>query len=627
MEAMEPEVFGQYYLVERIATGGMAEVFLARTFRHGGFAGTFVVKRILPELGAQAGFVEMFAEEAKLCVGLQHPNIVRVFDFGRIGPHVYIAMEAVDGRDLHRVLRRAAEAGEAMPPGLAAWVGLQACKALHYAHTRTTEDGELLGLVHRDVSPSNLLLSWEGDVKLADFGIVKSRTLQALGDDAMPGKPEYMAPEQHRGDDVDHRADLWALGVVLWETLTGRRAFRGQTPDEVRERVLAGTLPPVREVATEAPAAVAAVVDRALSADPADRYASARDMGEALRRAVLADSPDERHQEQLASWLALRFGGEAAQERARRQKADVAAKALRDHVVTEAIRAKGAEARRRRAMGVAVVALLALLFGLVGIGVLSTRQPELPEVPVATSGALVVQVSPAAQVKMSGRVVGEGTDVRIEGVSPGEHRLRLEAEGHRAVEVDVRVTRGGTTTVERTLEELPAGPPPVLELRTRPRGATVRLGDRVLGTTPLTSSEIPVGEAFTVAISREGREDATLSVPALVPGDVHEAEVRLELDAEAAAAAASEAPAAPARRAAPAAPTGDGSLQVLLTGATWANVFVDGAKLPKTAPFAGVTLAPGSHEVRVVNAAAGLEHVQTVEVAPGGRVVVRAVIR
>src|SRR5512142_2865710 len=210
---------GRYELLRPLARGGMAEVFLARR-RAGGVEKWLVVKRIRAERAGDARFLDLFVREARLSMSLVHQNIVPVFDFGKIDDQVFLAMERVEGKDLGSSLARAP--GHHLPPLLAAFIAAECCQALDYAHQRKGPDGVALGIVHRDVTPRNVLLSWSGEVKLTDFGIAA-----LAGEDStakMIGTPAYMAPEQARGEPLDARADLYAVGLVLREALTGVRA-------------------------------------------------------------------------------------------------------------------------------------------------------------------------------------------------------------------------------------------------------------------------------------------------------------------------------------------------------------------------------------------------------------------
>jgi len=282
--------FGKYQLLERLGRGGMAEVWKAKALGPMGYARKLVVKRILPELACDEEFVRMFVGEARLSASLNHRNIVQVYEFGDVDGEYYLAMEWVHGRDLNSLLRALKERDAQPSVGLAAYVTREVCRALAYAHALTDEDGAPLRLIHRDVSPSNVMLGFDGSIKLLDFGIAKALALASenrtqVG--VLKGKFGYMAPEQVDCEvEVDHRADLFVAGVVLWEMLTLRRLFKGtndvQTIGLVRR---ARALPP-SAINPAVPPELEAVCMRALERNREDRFADCGEMAAALDEIV-----------------------------------------------------------------------------------------------------------------------------------------------------------------------------------------------------------------------------------------------------------------------------------------------------------------------------------------------------
>jgi serine/threonine protein kinase len=281
-----PVDFGRYELTELLARGGMAELYRARARGLSGFEKVLVIKRILPELVDNPRFVDMFVNEAKIAVALSHPNIVQVFDLGEEEGTTFIAMEYVPGTDLGIVIERLRGLGRRMPWPLAAFVGAEVAKALDYAHRRRDDSLEPLRIVHRDVSPQNVLLGWEGEVKLTDFGVAKARlAAQEVTDVGMvKGKYAYMAPEQANGGDVDHRADLFSLGALLYEAIAGRNPFVGRSTYETLRRVRRGLAPPLATMAPDLPEDVATLVDEMLHPRPERRPPSAGRFFEAWTR-------------------------------------------------------------------------------------------------------------------------------------------------------------------------------------------------------------------------------------------------------------------------------------------------------------------------------------------------------
>ncbi|HRC58451.1 MAG TPA: serine/threonine-protein kinase, partial [Kofleriaceae bacterium] len=288
---------GRYELLRPLARGGMAEVYLARR-RVAGVEKRLVIKRLRRERISDPRFLDLFVKEAQLSMTLVQQNIVPVFDFGRIGDDVFLAMEHIDGKDLGSTLARARGVG--MPPLVAAFVVSECCHALHHAHSGVAGRQ----VVHRDVTPRNVLLSWAGEVKLADFGIAS-----AMGavDGSLVGTPGYMAPEQARGEPLDARADLYSLGLVLWEMLTGGHVRRGADAATLLEAAKRNALPPVPD---GLPEALAALLRQATALSPAARIDSARTMADALDTFMVGERA--RHggaapAQQLAAWLAERW--------------------------------------------------------------------------------------------------------------------------------------------------------------------------------------------------------------------------------------------------------------------------------------------------------------------------------
>jgi TonB family protein len=275
-----PDHFGQYEILERIASGGMAELYKAKRTGVEGFQKIVAIKKILPHLADDEAFVTMFADEAKLAAQLNHPNIIHIYDLGKIQAGGYfIAMEYVDGRDLRAIQQAGRNLGVPLPVPLAVYVASKVASALDYAHRRRDADGHELNIVHRDVSPQNILISYEGDIKLCDFGIAKAASKASKTQSgALKGKIQYMSPEQAWGKPIDRRSDLFSLGVVLHELLTGERLFGGETDINVLEKVRIAEVAAPSASNPEVPQNLDAVVLKALAKEPDDRYANASDL-------------------------------------------------------------------------------------------------------------------------------------------------------------------------------------------------------------------------------------------------------------------------------------------------------------------------------------------------------------
>ncbi|HZI63196.1 MAG TPA: TonB family protein [Thermoanaerobaculia bacterium] len=306
-----PREFGQYTLLDRVAVGGMAEVWKARMKGVEGFQKTVAIKKILSHLTDSVDFVTMFIDEAKLAAQLTHDNIIHIYDLGKIGEDYYIAMEYVDGKDLRSILNAARAAGMPLPAPLALFIAARLASALDHAHRKRDFENRELGLVHRDVSPQNVLVGYEGEIKLCDFGIVKAVTKASktqMG--ALKGKLQYMSPEQAWGKPVDARSDLFSLGAILFEMLTGRRLFAGDNEISVLESVREGRIDRPRDVNPAVAPEVDALVVRALAKDPDERFQSAGEMQRELERLLSALRPAPT-QSDLAAFLRGLFGDPA----------------------------------------------------------------------------------------------------------------------------------------------------------------------------------------------------------------------------------------------------------------------------------------------------------------------------
>ena len=275
--------FGQYVLLEKIATGGMAEVWKARMRGVEGFQKIVAIKKILPHLSNDQDFIEMFVDEAKLAAQLNHNNIIHIYDLGKIQSSYYIAMEYVEGHDLKTILRRGEERGQPVGVELSLFISSKIAAALDYAHRRRDFEEKEMGLVHRDVSPQNVLISQEGDIKLCDFGIAKAASKGSHTQaGALKGKLQYMSPEQAWGRQIDRRSDVFALGAVLYEMLTGVKLFTGDNEMSILEQVREARVEPPSSVNDEVTPEIDAIVLRALKKEPTERYQTAGDMARDL---------------------------------------------------------------------------------------------------------------------------------------------------------------------------------------------------------------------------------------------------------------------------------------------------------------------------------------------------------
>jgi eukaryotic-like serine/threonine-protein kinase len=280
-----PQDFGRYVLVERIGSGGMAEIFRALTVGTEGFRRVLVVKRIRKSLDTSPEFLRMFFDEAKISALLNHPYIVQVYDFGQIDGAYFLAMEHVEGKDLGNVMRKLVRSGQTMAPSTAATICLQVAQGLHYAHTLQSNDGQPFNIVHRDVNPSNIMLLRTGMVKILDFGIAKASAAAGKAQtraNVIKGKLGYLSPEQARCETLDGRSDIFPLGTTLWEMLTGQKLFTGASDFERIRNVLDAPIPPPSTRRPGIPPELDRIVMRALERNRANRYRNAEEMADDL---------------------------------------------------------------------------------------------------------------------------------------------------------------------------------------------------------------------------------------------------------------------------------------------------------------------------------------------------------
>ncbi len=295
---------GRYELIKPIARGGMATVCLARVSGEGGFERLVAIKLMHPHIADDKEFVAMFLDEARIAARIRHPNVVSTLDVDRSSDGLFLVMEYVDGESLHTVLRHAARNRLSLPLDVAARIGIDMLEGLHAAHELKDEHGAPLQLIHRDVSPQNVLIGRDGVGRLTDFGVALARSRLATTQGAgLKGKVAYLSPEQIRGENLDRRADIFAASIVLWELLSGRRLFRGKSEAETLAAILAGNVTPLNQLHPAIGENLSAVVLRGLSQSRQDRYESAVGMADALDYALRGICGGPANPRRVATWL------------------------------------------------------------------------------------------------------------------------------------------------------------------------------------------------------------------------------------------------------------------------------------------------------------------------------------
>jgi serine/threonine protein kinase len=302
-DSHEPTPFGQYQLIEKIAQGGMAEIFKGRALDAAGLERAIVIKRILPHIAASPEFVEMLIDEAKIAVMLSHGNIAQIYDLGKVADDYFIVMEYVEGKTVSQIMKRLKTQGKLMPIAYACYIVREIAAALDYMHRKTDDGGNPLHIVHRDISPQNAILSTAGTVKIIDFGIAKAKTKVSTTDSGvLKGKFAYMSPEHAEGMKLDHRTDIFSLGVILFELLTGQRLFKGKNNMETVKRVKKAKVPTPSSLRPAVPKVLDQIVFKSLQKDREKRYQSALDMVQDLTKFLVNHYPEFSPRE-MASYL------------------------------------------------------------------------------------------------------------------------------------------------------------------------------------------------------------------------------------------------------------------------------------------------------------------------------------
>jgi eukaryotic-like serine/threonine-protein kinase len=454
-----PSRLGRYNVLGRLASGGMAEILLATMT--GTVERPVVIKRILPHLAEDKSFVEMFMNEANIIADLRHPRVVALQELVNEG-ELFLVLEYVEGESVGGLMRRMWSRGELMPYWLAAHIVAEACSGLHAAHELTTPDGRLRHVVHRDVSPQNVMITYGGDVKVLDFGIAKARDRASQTEAGqVKGKFEYMSPEQCRGRELDRRSDIFSLGVLLYELSVGRRLFRRDTQMSTFLAICEQEVPSPRDTRPDYPSELEAICKRALARKPEDRYSSASEMRRDLVAAVRRLSGDEVEEDQLSGLLHRLFPDRIAEKRDMRRlvQAGTPPEKLPAAEVDVAIEIPSviatttdpiATRTRSSSKAPIAIAVAIVVAGAIAFALMSRKQVE----PVAAAPPPPVVASSTgpplpASAHITIETVPKGASVSIAGKDKGTTPLTVELpHGDAAIEVEL-VSKGYAKLIER----------------------------------------------------------------------------------------------------------------------------------------------------------------------------------
>jgi serine/threonine protein kinase len=458
-------IFGEYKILKKIATGGMAEVFLAKRIGMKGFEKLLAIKRIHPQFSENEEFIAMFIDEAKLAAKLNHRNIVQIYDFGSQQDSYYIAMEYIFGKDLRSIMKKSKDRGEHLPLAQCAYIITEAAKGLEYAHTLKDHFGRPLQIIHRDISPQNILLSYEGEVMLADFGIAKaaSKSTETRAG-VLKGKILYMSPEQAWGKTIDRRSDLYSLGVVLYEMATNRKIFDADSEFSMLEKVRNAEVEFPSDIFENLPKNFLHIIKKALEKNPENRYQSAHEMRVDLENYLLT-TQERLNEKIIADYLKRLFKDEIEEERKiltesteiliekpppvepvikppirERERIAVPKK------VPEEGKKKGAWASLDVRMKVVMIVILCILGGLISY-ILLTRQPS---TKVTTVAEKVVRATPPAPPSSTITVESpKGEQPREEPIAPEKKPSPLVEKPSPPIEKPSRPLRKPSPPLER----------------------------------------------------------------------------------------------------------------------------------------------------------------------------------
>ena len=478
------ESFGHYRIVGPLSKGGMAELSLALQTGVQGFSRVVALKRVLTNHAQRADFVEMFLDEARLAARLNHPNIVRIYELGQDGESYFLAMEYLAGEDLRDLQPRLVSADARVPPELAAHLVARAADALHFAHELTDDDGVPLGLVHRDVSPSNLIVTYDGHVKVVDFGIAKAASnVYETAAGMMKGKLGYLAPEQFTGVPVDRRCDVYALGIVLWELLTNVRLFVRDSAAATMAAASLGEVPPLASLRDDVPPQLAAIVNGALAHDPALRFQTAGELRDALElylRGTVQPTPRD-----VAEWVVGLGGTRRAELKLAIARGANVVPSYRelsslpwDDAPTSAPAPSSLRRRSRSAGQVTVFALAgAALVGLAALLGTADFSSD-AESPAAARGAVRLESEPeGALVFLRGEPSGQVTPATFTGLDAAKPlAFRLDKPGYAPVQGEVALEAGQTVSHREVLSAVSG----LVRFTGVPTGGAVRVDGRVV---------------------------------------------------------------------------------------------------------------------------------------------------
>ena len=617
-----PRLFGKYYLLELINVGGMAEVFKAKMFGVEGFEKIVAIKRILPEVAEDAEFIKMFVDEAKIAVKLQHPNVVQIFELGKIEDSYFIAMELINGKDLKTIRKRLKRVDLLMPVEQSAYIISQVCDGLDYAHRKTDEKMNPLNIVHRDISPQNMIVSYEGTVKLIDFGIAKAKSKSTKTQVGMlKGKFSYMSPEQVSGQPIDRRSDIFSLGVVFFEMLTGKRLFLGKNDVETLEKIRKAEVLPPSVFNSAVPPELDRIVLKALAKDREDRYQWASEFSEDLKKFSYSSGKSFSRQDMM-NFMSEFFADELEEETAKLEEYHKIKKPV-DMPLREASQSVRREetsveneksvihsgSSSKKLVLIFAALLIVLGFAIALLFVFGGNKKD--------AASLIID----SNEKKTIVVVDENTMYQkrcetpcvMEGLLAGQHEISFSKNGFVDVKKSIFLSKGDK--LEEFVKMYRIGEQKtMITVKSDPDGAVLYVNDKkVQALTPTIVNDIPVGLDIVVRVEKHGYFPYEENI-GKVPANINK-EIGIILKPKNAPAQSKSKKPENSSSVKSVVELGEPA-HLSINSMPWANIYIDG-KLIGSTPISMHKLPAGSYKVQFKNPKFGIDKTIPVDLKPG----------
>lgn len=624
-----PRSYGKYYLLELINVGGMAEVFKAKMFGVEGFEKIVAIKKILPEVAEDGEFIKMFIDEAKIAVRLQHPNIVQILELGKIEDTYFIAMELVNGKDLKTIRKRLKRVDLLMPVEQSAYIISQVCDGLDYAHRKTDDKMNSLNIVHRDISPQNMIVSYEGTVKLIDFGIAKAKSKSTKTQAGMlKGKFSYMSPEQVSGQPIDRRSDIFSLGVVFFEMLTGKRLFLGKNDVETLEKIRKAEVPPPSVFNSNISPELDRIVLKALSKNRDERYQWASEFSEDLKKFGFSTSKNFSRQDMM-NFMSEFFADELEEETAKLEEYQKLQKPVENirpiqnqnynyrpasnPDPEEDVEPIKPNKGKKLAMAMAVILIISAI-SYFGFLVLEDKKE--------TCSLLIDSSEPKTIVTLNEGTMYQKrceTPCRIEGVLPGAHELELKKQGF--IDIKETVVLKSGEIYNKVVKMYKVGEQKtMLTIKSDPDGAVIYINEEKTGAVTPTLVNVPVGLDILIRAEKDGYYPVEQNIGKVAANINKELSLILKpmknvpqqndgntkKNVESAKNTAKKASGI----------AKDIEAFVSINSRPWANIYING-KLIKSTPIIKFSLPAGTHKIQFKNPKFNIDKVFPIELKPG----------